>query len=214
MAAPRDSAGALAVALSYRAADGAVPQPPAGREIRAAKTRPAVTLPRQRTDFGRVDFAEQSPDQRVFSAVWALEAEVNNGGFAQYFASWDGDTAGFAPDALERIGATSAAAIVRRALAAVSAEPLPDDHDAREALVNGLSDDQLRALEVLDEEFFAYPDDLTGCLFAFVSAHPEASVRCRNREGAPAQQADQPDSPTRGASPRARRSQVIRGALA
>ncbi len=38
-----------------------------------------------RTDFGRVDFAAQSYEQRVFSAIWALESQVNNGGFVEFF---------------------------------------------------------------------------------------------------------------------------------
>jgi len=40
-----------------------------------------------RTDFGRVAFAEQSEPQKVFSSIWALESQVNNGGFLQYFGS-------------------------------------------------------------------------------------------------------------------------------
>ncbi len=125
------------------------------------------------TEFGRVDFAEQSSDQQVFSAVWALEAEVNNGGLAHYFASWGGDTANFALPALERIGARNAAAIVSQALAIVSSEPLPDDQAAREALVERLPDDQVAVLEELDAQFLAYPDDLTEHLFAFVAARPQ-----------------------------------------
>ena len=39
----------------------------------------------ERTDFGRVDFEEQPEPQKVFSAIWELESEVNNGGFDQYF---------------------------------------------------------------------------------------------------------------------------------
>jgi hypothetical protein len=38
-----------------------------------------------RTDFGRADFANESPVQKVFSAVWALESEVNSGGFSPIF---------------------------------------------------------------------------------------------------------------------------------
>jgi hypothetical protein len=35
------------------------------------------------TDFVRVDFAAQSIPQKTFSSIWALESEVNNGGFSQ-----------------------------------------------------------------------------------------------------------------------------------
>jgi hypothetical protein len=127
----------------------------------------------EQTDFGRTEFAAQPPDQQVFSAIWVLESGVNSDGFSGYFSSWDGDTTNFAPEALERIGAPNAAAIVRRALQAVSVTPLPSDHDQREALVLDLDDAKSDALEAFDSEFFAYPDNLTECLFAFVAARPE-----------------------------------------
>jgi len=33
-----------------------------------------------RTEFGKEDFDKQSLPQKVFSAIWSVEAEVNNGG--------------------------------------------------------------------------------------------------------------------------------------
>lgn len=126
-----------------------------------------------RAEFSHKEFGDQSPDQRVFSAVWALLSEAGRGGFAGYFMSWDGDTAGFAPEALERIGATDTAALVRSALHAVSPEPFPDDYDEREALVLTLDDEHLATLERLGAEFRASAQDVTECLFAFVAARPE-----------------------------------------
>ncbi|MDE3063964.1 MAG: DUF4375 domain-containing protein, partial [Acidobacteriota bacterium] len=38
-----------------------------------------------KSSFGKIAFNEQSFPQKVFSAIWALESEVNNGGFAQYY---------------------------------------------------------------------------------------------------------------------------------
>jgi Domain of unknown function (DUF4375) len=125
-----------------------------------------------RTDFGRVDFAAQSAPQKVFSAVWGLESEVNNGGFSQYFESWSGEAANFTPTALRAIGANACANIVQRALRAVSEDPLPDDQDERGRLLESVPDAARSALEELDSEFFSYPDDLTELLFAYVAAHP------------------------------------------
>ena len=48
-----------------------------------------------KTQFGKQDFATQSIPQQVFSSVWALEAEVNNGGFSQYFLNDSCETAVF-----------------------------------------------------------------------------------------------------------------------
>jgi hypothetical protein len=59
----------------------------------------------EKTDFGRIEFSQQTEEQQVFSAIWDLESEVNNGGFEQYFCNLGGDTANFVPTALERIGA-------------------------------------------------------------------------------------------------------------
>jgi hypothetical protein len=127
----------------------------------------------ERTDFGRREFADQSDTQRVFSAIGALESQVNNGGFLQYFESWDGDTASFAPIALQRIGAHACARIVEQALAAVSEHPLPVDHGARGQLLEKLGDHAQAQLAALDSEFMDYPDNLTELLFEFVRSHPD-----------------------------------------
>jgi hypothetical protein len=99
---------------------------------------------------------------------------VNNGGFLQYFESWSGESANFAPPALRAIGAEVCANIVQRALAAVSPDPLPDDQDERARLLESVPDTTRSALEDLDSEFFSYPDDLTELLFTYVAAHPDA----------------------------------------
>jgi len=127
----------------------------------------------ERTQLGRVAFADQDEHQKVFSAIWALESQVNNGGFSQYFVSSDGDTAEFAPRALRAIGARACADIVERALRTMSASPLPASQSAREELVDSAPEDVQDRLEELDEAFLAYPDDLTALLFAYVANHPD-----------------------------------------
>ena len=125
------------------------------------------------TSFGRVGFSEQGLEQRVFSAIWALESQVNNGGFAQYFLSSDGETAHFASTALRTIGAVECAQLVERAVMLVSpSAPLPADQEGREVLVEALPEESIEALEQLDTQFYSYPDNLTELLFAYVAAHP------------------------------------------
>ena len=126
----------------------------------------------KRTDFGRKAFSKQSADQQVFSAIWELESQVNNGGFAQYFQSADGHTANAAPSALRAIGAAKCADIVGRALAVVTADRLPDDQSAREQLIESLDESAQAALNALDREFFRYPDNLTDLLFEYVRLRP------------------------------------------
>ena len=126
----------------------------------------------ERTDFGRFDFEAQSEEQKVFSAIWALESQVNNGGFEQYFASWDGDTAMFAPTALRAIGANKCAAVVENTLRTISRGDLPADQAKRQEIDESLSDEVREKLKEIDAEFFAYPDNLSDLLFAFVKSYP------------------------------------------
>lgn len=126
----------------------------------------------EKVEFGKVEFQNQSAEQRVFSAIWALESQVNNGGFFQYFSSWDGETANFAPVALRQIGANACAAIVERALKFVSEVALPDNHDERNDLIDQLGSEVEDKLNDIDSEFFAYPDNLTELLFDYVRSNP------------------------------------------
>lgn len=130
-----------------------------------------------RTMFGRVDFDQQPPEQQVFSAIWELESQVNNGGFEQFFSAVDGDSANSAPQALRAIGAHACAGIVERALRVVSPHALPREQSLREDLIDQLDQDAQDALEMLDQEFFAYPDNLTDLLFDYVRSQPHVFGR-------------------------------------
>lgn len=124
------------------------------------------------TDFGRVDFANQPEQQKVFSAVYDLESQVNNGGFLQYFGSSDDNAAEFAPKALRAIGANRCADIVDRALRTLSPSQLPSSSSTCAELVDALSDEDREPFDALDSEFYCYPDNLTDLLFAYVAAYP------------------------------------------
>ena len=69
-----------------------------------------------RTQYNSEEFNKQSTPQKVFTAVWELEAEVNNGGFSQYFWNSSRETAYFVVEALDAIQAPLTADICRRAI--------------------------------------------------------------------------------------------------
>jgi hypothetical protein len=127
----------------------------------------------ERTKFGKEDFARQSYPQKVFSAIWSVESEVNNGGFSQYFVSDSADSASFVIEALNTIGAPKTADICKRATATAFPSGLPHTPEAIRSLAADFSDEILEKLETLDQEFFAYPHSLTDLLFDFASKHPE-----------------------------------------
>jgi hypothetical protein len=125
------------------------------------------------TKVGKEEFSRQSAPQRVFSAIWEVEAEVNNGGFSQYFCNDSAESASFVVEALETIGALQTAHICRRAIIVAFPQGLPSTVEAIRSAADALSRGTLDELETLDQEFMAYPHNLTDLLFAYVSAHPE-----------------------------------------
>jgi hypothetical protein len=127
----------------------------------------------ERTKFGKEDFGTQSVSQKVFSSVWAVESEVNNGGFSQYFLNSSCETASFVAEALDSIGAPLTADICRRAITSAFPGGLPSTPEAIYSAAAAFPDETLDKLGLLDSEFFEYPHDLTDLLFAYVSAHPE-----------------------------------------
>ena len=127
----------------------------------------------EKTRFGKEEFAQQSLPQQVFSAIWALESEVNNGGFSQYFLNGSAESASFVVKALETIGAPKTASICNRAITTAFPKGLPSTAETISSVAADFSDEILESLESLDQEFFAYPHNLTELLFAYVSEHPE-----------------------------------------
>jgi hypothetical protein len=126
-----------------------------------------------KTSFGKEEFARQSRPQKVFSAIWEVESEVNNGGFSQYFLNSSAESAPFVAEAMRIIGAPDTAAICERAVAAAFPTGPPKSTEAIRLAAADFSDDVLEKLEPIDQEFYSYPHNLTDLLFAYVSAHPE-----------------------------------------
>lgn len=110
---------------------------------------------------------------RVLIAIWALEGDVNNGGFDQYYFNSSGDTAFFAATALELIGATRAATIVRRANAHFGSDGPPRDRDMRGHRLAELTADNDELFEECDGAFYEYPDDIATLLAGYLSTTDE-----------------------------------------
>jgi Domain of unknown function (DUF4375) len=121
--------------------------------------------------FWDVPVEELTPPERVFVAIWSLDADVNNGGFDQYYLNSSGDHARSAPGALRTIGADRTARIVERANAAFGPDGPPADRAARLEALPALDDEVQEQWDELDVEFYAYPDDLTQLLYAYVQAN-------------------------------------------
>jgi hypothetical protein len=118
-----------------------------------------------------VGYEELSQPEQIALCVDGLEREVNNGGFEQYFFNSAGDHALDCLDALEEIGATSMAKLLRKAVAIFGAGGPDLDREERQLQLEALGDRVAPKLEPLDDAFFDYPDDLAALLRAFVEAN-------------------------------------------
>ena len=115
--------------------------------------------------------ADLRPAERVVWCVSELEREVNNGGFVIFFMNSAGDLASETVDALETVGAHRVASLLREAMAVFPPPGPATNRTVREAQVEALPDTATETWNRLDEQFFRYPDDLSGLLRAHVAAH-------------------------------------------
>jgi hypothetical protein len=115
------------------------------------------------------DFSALSPSEQTFILIWELEAEVNNGGFNQFFFNSAGDHANKTAAALRSIGAEHAASIVDRATSLFPNGP-PADRSTRQGILDAIDPDT-DLFEGLNREFYQYPDNLSQLLYEFVIEH-------------------------------------------
>jgi hypothetical protein len=119
----------------------------------------------ERTKFGKEDFASQSVPQKVFSALWEVESEVNNGGFSQYFVNSSAESAHFVVDALRMIGAPKTADICQRAIATAFPAGLPKSEKAIRSAAADFSNEVLEKCRTCRPRILFLPPQSHG--FAF-----------------------------------------------
>jgi len=118
-------------------------------------------------------FDSLTTQQKVLSTLWALEGEVNNGGFDQFFLNSAGDLAFYAPEALRSIGANRMAALAEEANSVFGPGGPPRDWETRRAQVRQFSDEVQERLDRLGSQFYEYPDDIRKLLQAYLEKAPE-----------------------------------------
>jgi hypothetical protein len=110
-----------------------------------------------------------SKEERTVLAVRALDREVNNGGYDQFFRN---TSKKFAPEivqSLARIGCRRTANITQKAMSALCAAPLTVARiDAAMKKSNG---ERTRQLEQCDELFYGTPQGISRRLFAFIKSN-------------------------------------------
>lgn len=105
-------------------------------------------------------FDALTEQERDLAALWRVEAEVTNGGFAQYYAKPSGDLAFHAPEALTRLGATEKAAIVSAANALFGPDGPSRDREKRRVALKTFSAEAIAFFDVLEKRYFEDPVDV------------------------------------------------------
>jgi len=116
----------------------------------------------------RVGDDKLTDEERIILAIEALEREVNNGGYGQFFVNSSREYATIIVNALRRIGCPKTAEITQKALKIVQRIPM-----TREEIENGTWENEERqaALSECDQLYFERPESIEESLFAFIKAN-------------------------------------------
>ena len=102
-----------------------------------------------------------SEDDHDVIALWRLEADINNGGFLQFFSNWADPTCTRALAVLGALGAKEMHAIVKRMRGVLERlEQLPESVPLS-SIAAHLTAAESAELQRLDEAFWKYPDRLS-----------------------------------------------------
>jgi hypothetical protein len=113
-------------------------------------------------------------EERIVLAVEALEREVNNGGYDQFFVNSSREFAPKVVSALQRIGCKKTATISQRAIKALGISDLASE--AIDAAMAGGDEQRLSRLNRCDDSYYKCAEPIAERLFAFIKAN-KAGIR-------------------------------------
>jgi len=105
-------------------------------------------------------------ERRLLAAYW-VEAEVNNGGFDQYFFNSAGDNAEAALSGLKEMGADGAAALLERAMAVFPGGKPPADRFKRQEVMEQIAGQSKPVWEKCDSEFYKLTESISDLSLAY-----------------------------------------------
>ena len=108
-------------------------------------------------------------EERVVLAVEALEREVNNGGYDQFFVNSSREFAPTVVAALQRIGCKKTAAITQRAITALGISDLTSE--AIDAAMVGDDEQRVAKLNRCNDSYYKCAEPVAERLFAFIKVN-------------------------------------------
>jgi hypothetical protein len=115
---------------------------------------------------GRGERSLTDTERRLLAAYW-VEAEVNNGGFDQYFFNSAGDEAEAALAGLKDMGAAGAAALLERAMAVFPGGKPPADRFERQKVMEQIAHQSKPVWDKCDDEFYALTESISDLSLAY-----------------------------------------------
>ena len=115
------------------------------------------------------------PDhQRYYSAVFMCDAEINNGGLAQYFVNSSGDNWRDALAGLEAIGSKDRLGVVREAISLFGPDGPSEDRDKRQDQLSKLYKKNDSIFEALESRYYKSAELVKVLAIRFVLANPDS----------------------------------------
>lgn len=104
--------------------------------------------------------AALSQSDRELVALWRMEADINNGGFLQFFGNWGEANCAVALGALALIGAHAMERLLAEMVSVVAHYGETEEVISYSDLPRLLTKEEHARLEVLEKQFWSYPDAL------------------------------------------------------
>jgi hypothetical protein len=117
----------------------------------------------------RIGYDNLTEEERIILAIEALECEVNNGGYGQFFINSSRKYAPIIVDALRRIGCPKTAEITQKAIQIVRNTPMT--HEEIEYGTWKENKERQKLLDKCDTMYFQWPENIEESLFAFIKAN-------------------------------------------
>lgn len=118
----------------------------------------------------RIGIENLTVEERVILAIEALEREVNNGGYDQFFTNSSKEFACVVLDSLNRIGCPKTASITKEAIAALGM-PGPATVEGIDDVIYQDDEQREEQLSECDHQYFNSRENIEGRLFEFIKSN-------------------------------------------
>lgn len=119
--------------------------------------------------YDAVGFKALNEKEQAIYTIWWLEAEVNNGGFHQYFWNPAGEHSDIALKSLKAIGAIKTAALLEKAIDIAFKGNLPENRLERQNKLDLEFERKMDQLNALDDQFYKYSEEFYKLIDVYVA---------------------------------------------